>query len=131
MGITFSIGDTDFEALDTTTGRKAIDCDPGYPKQSVHRFHLPGTIGNLKILGGTEGRQMRFLVRYQHSTVGDVADMLNSDVEDWSDAEVTCTDDGGYEYERCTVRTVQRMGKMKATGHGVRLDVEITVDCDS
>jgi hypothetical protein len=131
MALTFTIGDVDFEALDATAGRKAINCDAGYPKQSVHRFHLPGTTGNLKILGGTQGREMRFIVRYQAANDGALLDLLNADVAEWSDADLTVTDDNNNEYERCTVRTVQRVGRMKATGHGVRLDVEITVDCDS
>lgn len=130
-GITFTIGTKIFAALTSGTGRFALDCDPGFPVQSVHRFHLPGTVGSLKILGGTTGRQMRFIARYRGASISAVGTLVNADRADWSDAEVTVTTDEGEEVTRCTVVSMRRLGRIRGTGRGAAsVDYEIIIQSD-
>ena len=131
-GITFTIGGSAFGALTASSGRFALDCDPGFPVQSVHRFHLPGTVGQLKILGGTAGRQLRFIGRYRGATIAEAAALVAADRAAWSDAEVSVTTDEGETLSRCTVVSMRRMGRIRGTGRGMAsVDYEIVVQADN
>lgn len=131
-GITFTIGEQAFGALSSGSGRFALDCDPGFPAQSVHRFHLPGTVGQLKVLGGTAGRQLRFIARYRGANVAAIGALTAADREAWSDAEVSVTTDEGETLSRCTVVSMRRMGRIRGTGRGVAsVDYEIVVQADN
>ena len=118
-GITFTIGDSSFGALAATAGRYAIDCDPVFATQIVHRFHCTGTNGELKILGGTGARTLRFIARYRGANVAAIAAYTTADRAAWSDAEVSVTTDEGETLTRCTVVSMRRMGRIRGTGRGV------------
>jgi hypothetical protein len=130
--VTFTVLGTAFAALAQSAGRKALDCDPGYPRQRAFRFHLPGTDGNLKILAGTRGREIRCVARYIAADVSTCLGYIATDRAAWSNAEGSVIDDEGTTHTRCTVRSVRRMGRTRSTGRSlVRQDVEIIVDVDS
>jgi len=132
MGITFQVDTTPFATLGPTAGRKAKECYPGSPRQVIHRFHVPGTTGNLKIFGGTEGQVIRLLARYQEASVGALTTLLKTDRAAWSQADVDVVDDEGTTHTRCTLRTMQRRGPIKHIGRSlVAVDVELVFDCDS
>ena len=131
-GITFQIGDTQFTELGSGSGRMAIDCDPGYAAPQTHKFHLPGTTGNLVIMSGTGTRTLRFQARYRATDVATLGSYLVADRDAWKDAEISCITDEGETVTRCIVKDMRRKGRIRATGRGVcSLDVEIVVESNA
>lgn len=131
-GITFTIGDVSFEAMSSASGRKARTCDPGYSEPQLHKFHLPGTTGNLVIMGGTGARTLRFAAQYRAADSAALGALLTADRAEWKDQELTCVTDDGETVTRCIVMDVKR-GRIQGTGRDgvVKCEVEIIVQSNA
>jgi hypothetical protein len=132
-GITFTVGSQAFSAVaGGAAGRYAKDCEVSAPREVVIRFHLPGTTGNLKILGGTAGSIIRLVARYAGADAATVRGYMKTDKAAWKATEVSVVDDNGDTHTRCSMRSFSRLNRIHAVGRSiVACDVEMVFDCDS
>jgi hypothetical protein len=91
---------------------------PGAPQQQLFRHHIPGTDGNIVVLGGRMGQELRVGVL---SVAGDVATAIQaimSELNDMSSSDVVvvmC----GLTYERCHLRSCLPLAPARAIGNGL------------
>lgn len=104
---------------------------PGAPQQQLFRHHIPGTDGNIVVLGGRMGQQLNIGVL---SVAGDVATAIQNimnELNDMSASDVTvimC----GLTYERCHLRSCTPLAPARAIGNGMAgAGFEFVLDYDN
>jgi len=104
---------------------------PGAPDQQIFRHHIPGTDGNIVVLGGRMGQQLNVGIL---SVAGDVANAISNIMGELNDMSandvivVMC----GLTYNRCHLRSCTPLGPARAIGNGLAgAKFEFVFDCDS
>jgi len=108
-GITFSIGGTNFTALDSTSGRHALGVRATNPHYDVKRFHPPGVDGQYVVRCGRLGQTFIFRARYV-GTLANVFAYIETDRNAWANAAITLIDDHGTTYTVCNLIDFVRLG---------------------
>jgi hypothetical protein len=123
-------GSATYNALSHTNGSFCLFFLPAAPEEQVFRHHIPGTNGNIKVLGGRTNQQLRLGVRY---TNADVASAISAALNDFDsmaigDCDVTAA---GSTWERCQLRSALPLRPARPTGRSLAsADYELIFDCD-
>jgi len=129
-GITFSLGSSDFGALDgTTNGRFALDIEVDRAEQWIRRHHIPGVDGNIVIRGGQQGRDIKARVRYRGESVTACLTLYEDDRQAWQNEAIAIMDDNGTTYDTCNLVRIIKLSPLRATGRAdnqTQFDIEYT-----
>jgi len=103
---------------------------PGAPDQQIFRHHIPGTDGNIVLLGGRMGQQLNLGVLSVDTDVANAISNIMGELNDMSANDVIvvmC----GLTYNRCHLRSCTPLGPARAIGNGLAgAKFEFVFDCD-
>jgi hypothetical protein len=91
---------------------------PGIPEQQILRWHIPGSDGNVVLLGGRMGQELRIGILSVASNVATAISNIMNQLDNMSKSDVVvvmC----GLTYSRCHVRSCLPMSPARALGNGL------------
>lgn len=91
---------------------------PGAPEQQIFRHHIPGTDGNIVVLGGRMGQQINVGVLSVDSDVAGAIGNILGELDDMSASDVVVTM-CGITYTRCHLRSCTPISPGRALGNGL------------
>ena len=116
MGMTFSIGSTEFVDNSISNGRQAIDISFQAAGYDTRRFHVPGTNGNIILRAGRVGQIITCAMRYIGASLVATRAMYRNDIGDFVNVAIVITDDQGNTHSNCNLTSMVVVSPPRATG---------------
>ena len=116
--ITYDGGSITLDALANATGTYAISFAPSEPIQQIFRHHVPGTDGNIVILGGRMGQVLRIGVMSINTDVAAAINAITDELDNMASSNVAvvmC----GTTWARCMLRSCQPTKPARTLGNGL------------